>query len=184
MSNTLNYARAILGPMFSEKTTLLMSYVSRYEIAKKKVLVIGYLKDKRYSSSNGLISSHDGKTHSAIKIDKSELLGIDTDGYDMIAIDEAQFFENLREFIVKELKGGKMVVFAALNSSYKSEMFPEIISVLPECLELNWLKAVCIPCGNDDAIKSHRKSENDTGELEQIGGANEYEALCFNCWYN
>lgn len=48
----------ILGPMFSGKSSELLRKVRRFEIAKKRCLVINYTHDNRYSSEE-VMSTHD-----------------------------------------------------------------------------------------------------------------------------
>lgn len=48
----------IFGPMFSGKTTELMRRIKRYEIAKKKCLVIKYGADSRYTDEDKAVT-HD-----------------------------------------------------------------------------------------------------------------------------
>lgn len=48
----------ILGPMFSGKSTELQRKIKRYQIAKKKCLVINYAGDNRYSDE-GFVATHD-----------------------------------------------------------------------------------------------------------------------------
>lgn len=170
--------------MFSEKTSMLLTQIARFERAKKSVLCIAYAKDNRYSNEE-VISSHDGKLHPATKVAKDGLLNTNTDKYSIIAIDEAQFFDNLREFVDREFKKGKIVLMAALNSTYQAKMFPTIVDVLPICTKIELKKSICDNCGNDNAIHSKKlDTENDTGVIEQIGGSDLYQAACPNCLYS
>jgi thymidine kinase len=48
----------ILGPMFSGKSSELLRKVRRFEVAKKRCLVINYTHDNRYSNED-VMSTHD-----------------------------------------------------------------------------------------------------------------------------
>jgi thymidine kinase len=48
----------ILGPMFSGKSSELLRKVRRFEIARKKCLVINYTNDTRYSNED-VMATHD-----------------------------------------------------------------------------------------------------------------------------
>lgn len=97
----------IFGPMFSGKTTELLRKVNRYKYAQKKCLVLSYAKDVRYSDA-AVISTHDKyvlfifaaklisrQMMKAIKcMNVSEAMPI-SQNYDVIAIDEGQFFSDV-----------------------------------------------------------------------------------------
>ena len=51
------HIQMILGPMFAGKSTELLRRVKRYELAKKKCLLIKSVNDDRYSKD--CISTHD-----------------------------------------------------------------------------------------------------------------------------
>lgn len=48
----------ILGPMFSGKSSELQRVVRRFEISKKKCLIINYALDSRYSEED-VVATHD-----------------------------------------------------------------------------------------------------------------------------
>lgn len=81
----------IIGPMFSGKTSELVRRVRRSLAASQKCLLIKYKGDTRYSEAP-VLSIHDN-VHMAAK---SVLMLSELENaawhYDMIAIDEGQFF--------------------------------------------------------------------------------------------
>jgi thymidine kinase len=86
----------ILGPMFAGKTTKLIELVNRYTIMKKKTIVIKYQFDERYTTDNKIVT-HDNKEYPAMPMSsitpQLEALG----EYDVIGIDEAQFYSDVRK---------------------------------------------------------------------------------------
>ena len=81
----------VIGPMFSGKTTELIRRVRRYVAASKKCLLVKYKGDNRYTE-DPVLSTHD-HSHMAAKA-VSALVEISNAAwhYDVIAIDEGQFF--------------------------------------------------------------------------------------------
>ena len=83
-----------MGPMFAGKSTELLKRVKRFEIAGKKTLCIKYSADTRYSKD--AISTHDLQIKSAFACKKlSDISDHDWSCFDVIGIDEGQFFEDL-----------------------------------------------------------------------------------------
>ena len=86
----------ILGPMFSGKSTELIRRCSRYEAIDKTVQIFNHDIDTRCGSDE--ISTHSHATSKATKLTK--LMDAKLDPMpDVIGIDEAQFFDDLFEFV-------------------------------------------------------------------------------------
>jgi len=88
----------IYGPMFSGKSSELIRKVKRYTHAKKKCLIINFAHDNRYSSEP-TVSTHDMVMMKAHKVSDLTQLNHIYEHYDVIAIDEGQFFPNVIIFI-------------------------------------------------------------------------------------
>lgn len=80
----------IIGPMFSGKSTELLRRLRRCQFAMLRCLMIKYEKDERYDSD--MFSTHDGTKVKAAKCQKLEQIEAVTAEYDVIGIDEGQFF--------------------------------------------------------------------------------------------
>ena len=124
----------IFGPMFSGKSTELHRRIRRHKIAGRSVLLIKYKDDTRYAhicGSNANVT-HDHQTlpaHSA-----KELMGnMDNiaHNYDVIGIDEGQFFGDVVAFCDRWANKGKVVICAALDGTYEREMFNDILKLVP-----------------------------------------------------
>jgi thymidine kinase len=96
---------------------------------------------------------------------------------DTILIDEAQFIGNIKLFL-QEYSGIKNIFLSCLNSSYKQEVFPNLIDILPYC-SVEYCVGKCDRCGNP-AIFNVRLNKNDTS-LVSIGGKDQYETRCIDC---
>ena len=86
----------IFGPMFAGKTTELLRKVKTYTIAHKKCLVVCSAKDNRYTTENFVVS-HDKITSKAMKVSSLEEILPYYHDYDVIAIDEGQFFPDITD---------------------------------------------------------------------------------------
>ena len=80
----------IIGCMFSGKSTELIRLVNRYKSIGKNILTINHSLDQRYSRN--MIVSHSGSKVAAMQ---TSILPAEIDEYDIIAIDEGQFFTDL-----------------------------------------------------------------------------------------
>jgi thymidine kinase len=105
-----------MGPMFAGKSTELLRRVNRLEISGKKCLSVKFAGDSRYS--NNSISTHDLIKRMAVSCNKLEELGDMWMDFDVIGIDEGQFFEDLVEFCQHAANKGKIIVTSALNGMY------------------------------------------------------------------
>ena len=172
--------QSIFGPMFSGKTSELIRKIKRYNLAKKKCLVINFSKDNRYSSENK-ICSHDLVSIPAIKThylkDISSSFIADKQ---VIGIDEGQFFDDIVEMSQKWANEGKIVIVAALDSSFKMQPFKKVTELLAISEFVQKLSAVCMECGNDAAF-TKRIIEEDS--LELVGGIDSYKPVCRKCFF-
>jgi len=130
----------VLGPMFAGKSTELLRRIKRYRVANKQCLVIKYANDNRYSDS--CVSTHDQQMIEAVSC--TNLLDVEEKAldYDIIGIDEGQFFENLVEFSESMANNGKMVIIAALDGTFERKAFGKVLELIPLCESVTKLDAV------------------------------------------
>jgi thymidine kinase len=167
----------IIGPMFAGKTTELLRCLKRHKISKKRCLLIKAEKDKRYSENN--VSSHDAEQMTAITV--NDLFKIENTifNYDVIGIDEGQFFSNIKEFSEYCANNGKIVIISALDGDYLKKPFGQICEMIPLCEFVKKLSAICMKCHIKDAYFTKRICIGN--ELEIIGGTDKYIAICRQC---
>jgi len=174
----------ILGPMFSGKSTELMRRLKRYQVAQYKVMIVKYAKDVRYDEEG--IATHCGmKIPATVSTTKLELItnNILKEDYDVIGIDEGQFFPDVVSWAEKMANLGKVVVVAALDGTFQRKPFGDILSLIPLAEEVTKLKAVCMNCFEEAAF-SKRITSDDEGKVEVIGGADKYMAVCRACFHH
>lgn len=169
----------ILGPMFAGKTTELMRRVKRDIHARRKCFVIKYSGDKRYSDTN--VANHDQMVLKAMAmVDHLEDVGNLWESYDVIAIDEGQFFPDLVSFCTMVADKGKTVYVSALDGDYQRKPFGKVCELIPHCEHVDKLAAVCMMCHQHEGNFTRRTVSSDKQEL--IGGADMYVAACRKCY--
>ena len=76
-------------------------------------------------------------------------LGNDWRDYDVIGIDEGQFFPDIIEFAESMANNGKTVIVAALDGTYQRKGFANILELVPLAEHVIKLTAVCMICFED-----------------------------------
>jgi len=178
------WIEVICGSMFSGKSEELIRRVRRVQIAKKKVQVFKPTIDDRYDVQ--YIYSHNGTKVEAINIAKPkdilEAVATDTD---VVAIDEAQFYDDDIVLICKKLADqGKRIIIAGLDQDFRGEPFGPIPKLLAIAEEVDKLQAICIICGNI-ASRTQRLVNGQPAKYSDptilIGAKESYEARCRKC---
>lgn len=166
----------IIGPMFSGKTTELLRRVKRYRLAGRSCAIIKNSIDTRYSNVN--LSTHDQVTDD-VPVFMTKLSDFkNSDDYEVIAIDEGQFFEDLSEQCVAFASMGIIVIVSALDGTFRQTPFNNVSKLIPLCEKLDKLSAICTKCGNEAAFTIKTSSGNQ--EIE-VGGAESYTPVCRSC---
>lgn len=168
----------ICGSMFSGKTEELIRRLKRATIANQKVIIFKPILDTRYG--DGAIVSHDRNSIQAIGVSKSsEILGL-ADSFEVIGIDEAQFFDlELTEVAQRLALEGKRVIAAGLDMDYLGKPFGPIPSLLAVSEYITKVHAICPHCGSL-ATHSYRKEKENV--LVLLGEKDMYEPRCRSCY--
>lgn len=179
------WIECICGSMFSGKSEELLRRIKRGVIAKQKVLLFKPSIDNRYDENR--VSTHNGNSYDSISIEKSsDILNFVKDTkYDIIGIDEIQFFDNdIVKIINKLADDGIRVLVAGLDMDFKAEPFhpmPEIMAISEMVTKLH---AVCNKCGKE-ASRSQRLINGKPAKYDDpivvIGASESYEARCRHC---
>ena len=181
------YLEIILGPMFSGKTTRLLEIYKKASFCNKRIMVINYSHDKRYSDTQ--LSTHDLKMIPCTQtLNLNDLYNIHTNvdnaevlKHDVILINEGQFFDDLLEWVSFLVNTHSIHIYVCgLDSDFKKNKFGQIIDLIPLADNIVKLTAWCVSCKNGTpAIYSHRISS----EKEQcIIGSSNYIPVCRNCY--
>ena len=167
----------ILGPMFSGKSTRLIELIRKYVYKAKKTIMVKYFADQRYSEKSEVV------THDLIKYDSinCKLLRNSFDTlkqYDVIGIDEGQFFADLVEVCEELALMGKIILIAALNGDFRMEPFPVIQRIISKSDKIKLLKAYCFNCHKDAKFSLRIVQSNET---VLIGAGEAYKPACREC---
>lgn len=167
----------IMGPMFAGKSTELLRRVNRLEISGKKCLSIKYSNDSRYSKE--CISTHDKQVRVAMACKTLSELEDHWREFDVIGIDEGQFFDDVVNFAENAANHGKIVIMSALNGTWQKKGWANILELVPLCEKVKKLSAICKLCMSN-ANYTFRTCAGSNQEM--IGGAEMYMPLCRECY--
>lgn len=174
----------ITGCMFSGKTTEGIKMIENARINNKKCLIIKYAKDDRYN--NNYLTTHDMyiydkiETHNYYQLDLLKILEIIKEKYEVVLIDEGQFFKNIHIYSQNLKDNNIEVIISALDKNYKKEAFGDIPKLLECSDKIKKLYAKCNDCKNMNGELTFRTIDNDNEEL--IGGQEYYIPLCIDCY--
>jgi thymidine kinase len=163
----------ILGSMYSGKSTELMRRVNRLTSIGMRCLVVNHTNDKRPGVQN-----HDGQRLEAIKT--TELLLVGTGQYNVVAIDEGQFFSNLRVAVTLMVEHGKHVIVAGLNGDFQRQKFGEILDLVPYADDVTFKRALCARCRHPSRQASFTKRLDDARDVVSVDST--HIAVCRQCW--
>jgi len=163
--------------MFGGKSVELVRRLSRACIAQKKVKAFKHASDDRYHKTH--IGCHTGATFEAHPLKLVENIEHHAQDYEVVGIDEAQFFgTELGPLCERLANQGKRVIVAGLDLDSQGNPFGPIPHLLAIADDVVKLHAVCVVCG-EEATRSYHKGNK---EHQVEVGASQYEARCRKCW--
>ncbi len=170
----------ICGSMFSGKTEELLRRLKRAQFAKLDIAVFKPKIDKRYDTRK--VVSHDENTINAIPVDCAKNILQLVDKAQVVAIDEAQFFDVDLVTVCNELaNAGVRVIIAGLDMDFLGKPFGVIPQILAIAEHITKVHAICVDCS---AIANHSYRKTTDTTLVKLGEKEEYKALCRNCFSN
>ncbi|HEX8597694.1 MAG TPA: thymidine kinase [Chloroflexia bacterium] len=178
------WLEVVCGSMFSGKTEELIRRVKRAQIARQKVQVFKPRIDTRYSAVQ--VASHNGVLHTAVPVGGStELEGLVEPDTTVVAIDEAQFFDEGVVDLCKRLThNGVRVIAAGLDLDFRGEPFGPMPLLMAEAEMVDKLQAICVACGAP-ASRTQRlidgRPANYDDPIIMVGAKENYEARCRHC---
>jgi thymidine kinase len=172
------WIEVVCGSMFSGKTEELIRRLRRAEFANQKILLVKPKIDDRYHREN--VVSHRGSSFEAYCVDCSdEILNL-WDHQKVVAIDEAQFFDEGIVDVCSELaRRNVRVIIAGLDMDFTGAPFGPMPHLLSIAEYVTKVHAICLSCGNL-AQFSHRTVEQKEQVL--VGAVEEYKPLCRTCF--
>ncbi len=171
----------ICGSMFSGKTDELIRRLRRAAIARQKIQVFKPAIDVRYAVEK--VTSHAGTEFDAIPVEKAADIHTHLDkDTTVVAIDEAQFFNNEIIAITDELAArGLRVLVAGLDTDFRSEPFGPMPALMAKAEQVDKLQAICMVCG-EPACRTQRLVNGKPARYDDpvviVGAAEMYEARC------
>jgi len=168
----------ICGSMFSGKTEELLRRLKRAQFAKLDIAVFKPKIDNRYDTQK--VVSHDENTINAIPVDCANNILPLVNQAQVIAIDEAQFFDANLVAVCNELANtGVRVIIAGLDMDFLGKPFGVIPQILAIAEHITKVHAICVDCS---AIANHSYRKTTDTTLVKLGEKEEYKALCRNCF--
>jgi len=168
----------IYGPMFSGKTTTLLQKLTEFHDLGLRVL---YLNHSTHSSSIK-------QTEFSFDMSSISTLSNTTlyDSYDVIGIDEAQFFDSslitfCDHFVFDK---NKIVIVAGLSGTFERKKFGFVLDLIPMSEKQISLHAYCKPC-----FEKHRQAVpayfsfriTQSRNVIEVGDTDMYIPVCSRC---
>ena len=169
-----------VGPMFAGKSTAILGIIRRNNLIGRKTFCITSIIDTRYMNG-GHITSHNHESYPAYPtaalmsfVKSREYLEAQC-----VIIEEAQFFPDLKEFVLNAVENDKKhVVCAGLDGDSGRRPFGQVLDLIPFCDSITQLSALCTRCKNGTAaIFTFRVPGAPTAQVN-VGGTDQYEPLC------
>ena len=180
IDNLLHFGsiEVICGSMFSGKTEELIRRVNKAKFAKLKTIVFKPKIDIRHDEEK--VVTHNSNTIKSIAVQSAlEILKFVED-FDVVAIDEAQFFSTeILEVCKMIANNNKRVILAGLDMDFQGNPFGIMPQLLAIAEHVTKVHAVCSDCGK---MANHSFRFSNNKELIEIGQKNEYKPLCRSCF--
>lgn len=181
MTTKTGHVEVICGSMFCGKTDELIRRLRRATIARQAVQVFKPAIDGRYSLEK--VTSHAGSEFDATPLDSSkEILEQLAETTTVVAVDEAQFFdENIVDVVDELANRGLRVIVAGLDLNFKGEPFGCMPVLMARAEQVDKLQAICMVCG-EPACRTQRLVNGRPARYDDpviiVGASELYEARC------
>ncbi|MFH1078053.1 MAG: thymidine kinase [Patescibacteria group bacterium] len=144
------------GPMACGKTLELVRHLRIHAERQVPTICLRPATDTR----SAMVQSRAGLTYDGLTVPETDLVGIRRvlDQYNVIGVDEAQFFgPDVVPLLHDAVRGGKTVLVAGLDTDFRGDAFPIAVALLslPET-DVQRTKAVCSVCRRHNATRTQR----------------------------
>jgi thymidine kinase len=183
----------VIGPMFSEKTTTMISRVRRATYAGQSALIVKHARDTRYvagpsvAAHSELRQSSDAGAPDRAPVRVVEALAlaeaaeeVERGDYQVIGVDEGQFYADLVPQCEAWAAAGRRVVVAALDGDFRRAPFGAVCALVPLCESVQKMAGVCMACRARDSSFSQRIVAGDDPVM--VGAKESYRAVCRACY--
>lgn len=184
----------MIGCMFSGKSSALLRKLSQLEAMGEKVLYINHSIDKRENttiySTHCRLTKNRELTFDSIKLENFILDDKEFENilnYNVVGIDEAQFFdESIIYFVEKLLEFNIYVIVVGLDGTFERKPFGHILDLIPLADNVAKLHAYCRECYRTSqklttAIFSFKLEKNNKNNID-IGADEKYIPVCRECY--
>ncbi|HEY2355042.1 MAG TPA: thymidine kinase [Gaiellaceae bacterium] len=181
--NAGGWLEVVCGPMFSGKSEELIRRLRRAEIAGQRTLIVKPKIDNRYDIAH--VVSHAGAKMRAVAVESpADIPGLVED-YDVIGVDEVQFFPPEIVLILDGLvEKGMRVICSGLDQDFRGFPFGPMPELLARAELVDKLQAVCHRCAGP-ATMTQRLVDGypapADGATIVVGALEQYEARCRSC---
>ena len=177
------WLEVVCGPMFSGKSEEMIRRLRRAEIAGQRVVIFKPVIDDRYDAAD--VVSHAGARMRAVPVTSPGEVATRANGFDVVGMDEIQFFdEGIVEVALELAERGVRIVAAGLDQDFRRLPFGPMPELLSHAEFVDKLQAVCHRCGGP-ATTTQRLVDGGpapySGETVVVGAAEQYEARCRGC---
>jgi thymidine kinase len=170
----------IVGCMFAGKTESIIQISRKYRAIDKKVLIVNHSLDSRYSDQH-VVMSHNGTREECLKIDKLE--NVEYNDFDVIIIEEAQFFPDLLEFFEKCDLVSKIFVVSGLAADFNMKPIGDILLLISRADMVDKINGFCQEC-KDGTVGPFTKRVNTIDKSVIAIGSNDiYKCVCRRHYY-
>jgi thymidine kinase len=174
----VGWIEVVCGGMFSGKTEELIRRARRAQIAGQRVIIVKPPIDKRYDDE--AVVSHNRTKLPSIMAETADQIVLLTGNAEVVAIDEAQFFDLRLVDVANSLANdGKRVLIAGLDMDYLGRPFEPMPQLMAIAEYVTKLHAICTESGMM-AHYSQRVVESDNRIL--VGEADAYEPRARHCF--
>lgn len=172
-SPSLPQLELILGCMYSGKSSTLLKKLGEWKSMGKQCAVINHTNDTRCGEE---VRTHSGSTYQAYKYHSLATFKSWQD-YDVILVDEGQFFPDIVGCVQTYLTAGKTVIVAGLSGDSKQKPFENICGLLSLADRVVYTRALCSICRDGTPASFSRRLVKSKARLLP-GGADVYMAVC------
>lgn len=168
----------ITGSMFSGKTEELIRRLRRAQFAGLKVVIFKPALDKRYSETR--VVSHDERSIVSTPVGHSSAIILLAGDADVVAIDEAQFFDSSIVDICNQLAdAGTRIIVAGLDMDFMGNPFGPMPALMAIAEHVTKVHAICMRCGS---LAQYSFRKTDQPQVVLLGEKDLYEPLCRRCF--
>ena len=172
----------VIGCMYSGKSTEILRLAKRFKMLKRDVMLINNQIDTRYTNGElGFVSTHNLEKMECISA-KLLIPLIQTQSFrdaDVIIVEEAQFFNDLFDFVITALnEHNKHVIVSGLDGDSNKDPFGDILRLIPHAEKVKKLSALCLECNDGTEAFFSKRIDTENKDIVNVGAADKYIAVC------